>query len=609
VATPPERLGSGAMSEPAWARRFRAIDPDFPVWSPTEPGTLAFVSNRGGSRQVWVHRPSDGTWDRLSDEQIGVDLPAWSLPDGRFAWWSDTTGNERGRLVTARPGEAPDPVVPELPEGWPTGLSFAGDRIAITIEVDGIYTTYVVDGGAAPRAIWSTTFPSGVGRTWPMTGGLSADGTLLCVSHAEHGDILHAALRVFDLETGTVRADLVDPGAAIMPDAWSPVPGDQRLAITSELGPFERPGVWDLSTGERRDLSVDLPGAVFPVEWWPDASALLVRHEFEGRAQLSRLDPESGALALIADPNGDIDEEDAAVRPDGSVWFKTCDAVHPPRVVSETGMEILPPDAEAPLGRAYASFTFEDPNGTRIHSFIATPGGDGPFPTVMSVHGGPEWHERDRYDPETQAFVDAGYAVILINYRGSTGYGVAFRRALIGNVCFTETEDIIACLDALEAEGVVDPERVFWSGWSWGGCLACFNAGVHPDRWRAMFAGIPAGDMVAAHWASAPELQAWDDAVYGGSPDEVPEAYRRSDPMTYVGNVKAPILVIAGENDTRCPPEGISPWVDAVRANGVPVEVELYPAGHHSNTVDAQIRHMGLILDFFARNGGPPVPT
>ena len=65
----------------------------------------------------------------------------------------------------------------------------------------------------------------------------------------------------------------------------------------------------------------------------------------------------------------------------------------------------------------------------------------------MSVHGGPEWHERDRFDAEIQAFVDAGYAVALVNYRGSTGYGIEFREALIGNPCLPETEDVLACLD------------------------------------------------------------------------------------------------------------------------------------------------------------------
>jgi dipeptidyl aminopeptidase/acylaminoacyl peptidase len=233
--------------------------------------------------------------------------------------------------------------------------------------------------------------------------------------------------------------------------------------------------------------------------------------------------------------------------------------------------------------------------------FVVTPEGDGPFPTVCNIHGGPEWHERDRFDPETQAFVDNGYAVAVINYRGSTGYGIAFREALLQNVCFTETEDILACVDALVADGTTDPERVFWNGWSWGGCLACFNAGTQPDRWRAIFAGIPAGDFVAAHDHSAPELQAWDEAAYGGTPEQVPDRYARSDPMTYVDDVRAPILVIAGEADPRCPIEGVMPWVDALRARNHPVELVLYPEGHHTNSMQAQVANMHRVLDFFAR--------
>jgi len=72
--------------------------------------------------------------------------------------------------------------------------------------------------------------------------------------------------------------------------------------------------------------------------------------------------------------------------------------------------------------------------------------------------------------------------------------------------------------------------------------------------------------------------------------------------MTYVAAVTAPVLVIAGENDPRCPLEGILPWVDAVRAGGVDVELQLYPEGHHANAVEERVHHMELILDFFARN-------
>jgi dipeptidyl aminopeptidase/acylaminoacyl peptidase len=267
------------------------------------------------------------------------------------------------------------------------------------------------------------------------------------------------------------------------------------------------------------------------------------------------------------------------------------------------------PDEPPPAGAPMEPFWFENPHGEPIQAFVVVPDGDGPFPTVMSVHGGPEWHEGDRFDPETLAFVDAGYTVAMVNYRGSTGYGIAFRQALIGNPCLPESEDVNACLDRLIADGITDPDRVYWSGWSWGGCLGCLNAGLHPERWRAMFAGIPAGDFVAAHWASAPALRAWDDAVYGGSPDEVPEMYRERDPMTYADRVRAPVLIIAGESDSRCPVEGITPWVDAVRANGVDVRTHWYPTGHHANATSDQVRHMRMILDFFAEHGGPPTPV
>ena len=71
----------------------------------------------------------------------------------------------------------------------------------------------------------------------------------------------------------------------------------------------------------------------------------------------------------------------------------------------------------------------------------------------------------------------------------------------------------------------------------------------------------------------------------------------------------APVLIIAGENDSRCPVEGITPWVDAVRANGVEVRVHWYPTGHHANATEDQVRHMRMILDFFAEHGGPPTPA
>ena len=590
------------VQPPAWQRRFTAAQTGFPAWSASAADHLAFVSNESGSWQAWAADLSTGDRLPISDEPVGVES-VLVTPDGRVVWWRDDTGDERGLwMASSFEAGAPEPLVPGVPRGWSSGISFAGEAVVLGIVTDDDYLAIVAEPGSAPRVIRTSRKPLGVGREDPPgSGGMSADGGLVCIRHTEHGDIVHQGLMVLNAGDGTVVARLDDVDSNLDPVAWSPRPGDDRLLFTSELSAFERPAIWSPGNDERSEVTVDLPGAAIPVAWWPDGSAILIRHEFEGTFQLHRLDPEGGRTTLVADPRGGIDE--AAVRPDGQVWFQTSDSVHPPRVMSADGAEVLAPAGEPPPpGRPYRSFWFENPIGLRVQAFVATPPGDGPHPTVMSVHGGPEWHERDAFDAETQAFVDAGYAVALVNYRGSTGYGIAFRQSLIGDPWFPETEDVIAGLDSLVAAGVTDPDRVAFSGWSWGGCLACLNVGLHPDRWKAVFAGIPAGDMVAAHYASMPEIQAYDVALYGGTPDEVPDLYRERNPMTYVDRAVAPVLVIAGEQDPRCPIEGITPWVDALRSRGVTVDLHIYPQGHHANAVDQQVHHMQLILDFFDRH-------
>jgi dipeptidyl aminopeptidase/acylaminoacyl peptidase len=114
--------------------------------------------------------------------------------------------------------------------------------------------------------------------------------------------------------------------------------------------------------------------------------------------------------------------------------------------------------------------------------------------------------------------------------------------------------------------------------------------------------GIPVGDSVAAHYECAPPLRAWDIATMGGSPMEVPDLFRERNPMTYVDRVRAPVLLIAGEHDSRCPLGQVMVYAHALRARRHPVEVYLYEAGHHTNDVGEQIRHMELALAFFARH-------
>ena len=420
--------------------------------------------------------------------------------------------------------------------------------------------------------------PAGVGREWETTaGGLSADGGLLCIRHSEGGDILHAGLRVHDAADGSALADLADPGLTLKVASWSPVAGDQRLALVHERDGIERPALWDPTTGVRRDYPLDLPGPVDVAGWWPDASALLLVHRHEARDTLQRLDLRTGELSLLHDPQGSI--TGAAVRPDGAVWLREESAERAPRDPQRRRRR----RCSTARGRAGSvdartrSLTFDGPAGP-TELLLTRPPAPAPYPLVLMVHGGPEWAYPDDLDPWEQALVENGYAVAKVNYRGSTGREVAWRTALHeGDIGFPEVADVVAGLDFLVASGVADPARVAIEGWSWGGYVAVLAAGLHPDRFAAVIGGVPVCDLVLCHEDCSPPQQAYDLAIMGGGPDELPELYAERSPITYVDAVTAPVLLIAGEHDSACPIRQVRHYAETLQARGGTVEAAHLP--------------------------------
>ncbi|MFC7574125.1 prolyl oligopeptidase family serine peptidase [Klenkia terrae] len=221
------------------------------------------------------------------------------------------------------------------------------------------------------------------------------------------------------------------------------------------------------------------------------------------------------------------------------------------------------------------------------------------------MHGGPEAADDDGYRARRAAYVDAGYAVVHVNYRGSSGYGSAWRDALTGRPGLTELEDVAAVQDALVAEGVVDPARCLLSGGSWGGFLTLLGLGTQPDRWAAGIAEVPVADYLAAYEDEMEGLRAYDRALFGGSPADVPEVYRRSSPLTYVDDVAAPVLVVAGANDPRCPIRQIDNYLAALVERGKAHEVYRFDAGHGSLVIEETIRQVETALDFALRHVAP----
>ena len=277
-------------------------------------------------------------------------------------------------------------------------------------------------------------------------------------------------------------------------------------------------------------------------------------------------------------------------------------AEHPSavRALNTDGDRVLlqPPGDKAP-----ASQPLEDAFVGDVHALIARPenAGDGPLPTVFSIHGGPHANDEDRFSAYRAVWLDAGFAVVHVNYRGSTGYGSAWRDAIEGRPGLTELEDIAAVHDWAIESGLADPAKCVINGASWGGYLTLLALGVQPKRWAAGVAGVPVADYVAAYEDEMEPLRAFDRALFGGSPEELPELYRECSPLTYVDDVTAPVIVLAGENDPRCPIRQIDNYLDRLATRSAPYEVYRYEAGHGSLVVAETIKQTAIEVDFTRR--------
>jgi len=589
-----------------WERRVRAPISFLPEWSPYAPDRCVYASNEGGVWQLYAWEPATGERRQVTESVVGV-IDGTPTVDGKgILWFEDETGDESGRwVVQPFSGGETQAFLEGVPDGWSEGLSQAPGIVAAGIsDLDG-FAVYVSFGGGPGVEGYGSTEAVRIGSVDGhgfRRGGLSADGSLLCLEHAEHGDLIHSALRVIDPRSGATVGEQLDPGMSLVAKCWAPVPGDQRLAIDHESEGQARPAVWDLSTGERRNLQLELDGEVHVMDWWPDGSALLVRHLVDGRHRLFRFELTTGELQPVSTEPGVI--WNARVRPDDQVWLLHEQGNRQRRVVDERAAEVLPLQGEpSPAARVYQSWHFVNPQGDRVHGFFVTPeDSGGPFPVMMFVHGGPTWLDMDRWQPEVQAFVDVGFAVALVNYRGSTGYGSEWRDALIGNIGGPELEDVNAGLRDLVERGIADPERAVIAGYSWGGYVTLMELGKHPELWICGVAGVPVGDYEAGYEDLSPLLRAYDHALLGGAPSDLPELMRDRNPINFADDVRAPVFFMIGENDSRCPYRQAMLYVEKLAARDHPHDVYVFPTGHSPFDVDEKVRQIDKILDFLGRH-------
>jgi acetyl esterase/lipase len=587
-----------------WKARFRAPRVSLPTWAEDAPERCIYLSNSTGTFELHAWNRLTGEHRQVTDRPEGTRVATLD-PTGEWIWWFDDDRGDEFGVWRRQPfaGGGDEAAAPGVEAGYPAGLALGRTGLAAVGRSGTGGTAIHLAGGDQPgRIVYEHEEDAQVV-------GFSHDETLLAINHSEHGDSRHPALRVFRLDPARagdsadgpeVVGELWDgPGRALYGGGFAPVPGDSRLLVLHERAGRALPLIWDPLSGAEQELPIDLPGEV-SADWYPDGSALLLLHSHRARDELFRFEPKTGELSRLPSPPGAI--RGATARPNGTVEYLWSSTEEPPAIRSTSGETVLEPPGPQPPRSVPAENLLVDGPGGRVHALICRPeSGAPPYPTIVSLHGGPAAHDEDSFSPDTAAWVDAGYAVVRVNYRGSDGYGAAWRDAIEGRPGLTELADVAAVRAAVVESGLADPERLVLTGGSWGGYLTLLGLGTQPDQWSLGIASVPVADFVAAYEDEMEGLRAYDRALFGGSPEELPELYRECSPITYVDNVQVPVLVVAGANDPRCPLRQIENYLSRLAELDRPHEVYRYDAGHGSLVVEERIRQQEAMLDFARR--------
>lgn len=570
----------------------RLVLPELPSLAELRPHRAVLLGDLDGTCQVFAADRRDGSSRAVTNRPQGTSRGTID-PAGERVWWfdDDTEGAGVWRVQPFTGG--PDrEALPEVPAGLPGGLAMALDgTVAVGVGTGDDLSVYLREPGRPAHRVVRT-------RGYAHLVDLSADGDLLAVCAEPDAPDAVQIMR----PDGTTVAVVPGTSGQVWGLGFRRTPGEPALLCVVEADDGYRPALW---TPDRGLSTVDHP--TFDTEitagWFPDGRRLLIRQHRHARSQLVELHPDRRSHRTIPTPPGSI--LDAAVQPDGVLRYVWTSGGQVPEVRTGTASPPVPG-----AGREPDQDVWVDGPAGRIHALLTPVTGPAPRPAVFLLHGGPFSAAMDAYEPMVEILRSIGFVVVRVNYRGSTGYGAAWRMAFDEGVGLTQVADVAAVHRHLVDSGVVDGARTCVAGESWGGYLALLAAGTRPDLWCGVAAVNPIADYALAFRDTTPAVRALDVRLFGGSPDEVPDAYRRSSPITYAGEVRAPTLIVAGRDDVKCPPAQIRAYVDAVRGHGGEVEVRWTSHGHDAfdtsgrvGILAAVVRHLGLAA------GGRPEPA
>lgn len=572
-----------------------------PVLAPAGDSLVFSRAGETGPPQLFVMPRRGGEARKLTDHKLGANSPVFSPDGSRIAYLAAVP--EPGRYGTD------EKIKPEAePPRHVTRMSFRFDGKGFVS--DKPEQIFVVDlaPGSTPHQV--TAERDGVGRP-----SFTPDGERLVYVRGTGEDEITAELAVVATDATDAVGDLL---ASTAGDAGDPVvAGDQVLYVGAAFSGYDFAGrslgLWTvpLTGGTPRRITDEDSVNLDAGEPVVVGEAALVLVQDHGAVALRSVPLAGDHLALADLP---VVIGGSRVVKAFSVAGTTVGAiVADPTTMGEVVVLDLADDAGervltdlgADLAEAglceMVELTTTSVDGYPVHGWLVLPPGEGPHPVLLNVHGGPHAAFTWALFDEAQVYAGAGYAVVMGNPRGSSGYGQAHGRAIVGAIGTVDVDDVLALLDAAVQRPDLDGDRVGVMGGSYGGFMTSWLVGHHSERFVA---GI--SERAVNVWDSfsgVSDIGYFFAEAYVGADRE--EQWRRS-PLAYADQIDVPLLIIHSEHDWRCPVEQGQRLFVALKRRGAEAELLLFPSEGHelsrSGRPQHRVQRFDAVLAWWSRH-------